>query len=327
MKIQQLSPSHAKEICSNFGIGTYQANTLVGEGVLNCNYILETDKGKYFVKSVRQKAKEKIPTIHAIEAWMKENGIPAVAMLDNPGGAFSIEMDDCMYTLYPFVESDNKENYSDADYFTIGSTLAAIHKVGQRVPPVSPRKMPIPEKEKHVSRLTDYKKTILNKEQDNVDEMFLEYIDLKLRTLSEIQAPSIESDTVTHGDYHPGNLLFSGKEIVGICDWEKVEYAPRSYELIRSLLYSCLDVSPKSSLPIKTIQAFLKGYLSSYPMDVSEIKKALELRFYRMVLSVWLEDMYYKQGTDRANHFVKSEMRNIKLFSEGDIAERILALV
>ncbi len=53
-----IPPAKIQKICSEYGIGDYISIEKVLEGVLNRNYILTATARKYFVKSVREKAKD-----------------------------------------------------------------------------------------------------------------------------------------------------------------------------------------------------------------------------------------------------------------------------
>ena len=136
------------------------------------------------------------------------------------------------------------------------------------------------------------------------------------------------NDTLIHGDYHPGNLLIDKitGEIVGVCDWEKVEFGSRSYELARSLLYTCFDGDYKEEKSLADSKLFLEGYLSVFPMSVDEIMDGLNMRIYRMALSSWIEEKYYKNHDSRANHLIRHEVNIIDYAVNGGLLEQIKSI-
>ena len=60
-----------KIICDEYVIGEYISISKVELGKMNDNYVLETTKGKYFVKSIRDAAKDKVESIYSVELLMK----------------------------------------------------------------------------------------------------------------------------------------------------------------------------------------------------------------------------------------------------------------
>lgn len=321
-----------QKICSEYGIGNYISTEKATGGLLNDNYILTTNTGKYFIKSVREGAKNKLKIIYEAETLMKSRGIPAISMLITKSGGIFVSDDTEVYTLYLFIESDKKNDYSRDDYRSMGKMLAKIHIAGSADIPdlLKSKEFKRPSSEIILNRLKSYRDKIDKKnERNSADKLFLEYINFKLAAIKKIKEVNLPNDTLIHGDYHPGNLLFdktTGK-IIGVCDWEKVEFAPRSYELARSLLYTCFNNKHKKIEALADSKSFLEGYLSAFPMSVDEIMNGLNMRIYRMALSSWMEEKYYKNNDDRANHLIEHEMNIIDSALNGELFGQIKNIV
>lgn len=320
------------KICSEYGIGEHISVNKIPQGVLNDNYVLETTAGKYFIKSIREKAKEKLKTIYGVESFMKNRGIPAVAMLKNKSGEIFVAGETEVYTLYTFIEGDKSGKYSDQDYGNMGEMLGKIHLAGSggisEIPDLKQFKRPADEV--ILERLKGHRDYITGKNnQDNIDKQFLDSIDFKLSTAQKVKPNDLPNDTLIHGDYHPDNLLINKetREIIGVCDWEKSEFGPRAYELARSLLYSCFEEEYKLDQGLNNAELFLRGYLSVYPMDIEEIMDGLKMRVHRMALSAWLEEKYYKEHDSRANRLVKHEMNLVDDAVNGKLMEKIREII
>ncbi len=323
-----MNSEHLNRLCADFKLETIESVTEVTEGILNKNYILQTNRGKYFIKEVRAKSKEMLPVTAQIEELMVERGIPAVCMLASVAGRKFVEYDGTAYSLYPFIESDRSHNYSLGDYRNMGVMLGKIHLAGnQNIPELlTPNKFREKSKEDEFRKIEEFKARILSKEKiDSIDKEFLEYIQLKLDLIPSLDMnPVLPSDTLTHGDYQAGNLLIHTKsrEIIGVCDWEKAEMAPRAYELGRAILYISFTGDYTEEQGIASAKEIITGYNSVYPIAKEEFQAGLEIRLRRMVLTTWLEDHYYNLSDSRGNHFVSHETKLIRDFIQNGLKDR-----
>ena len=304
--------THFKKVCADFSLGEVGSVIELDEGVLNKNFLLTTSKGKYFIKSVREKRKAEIPYIYGVETFMARNGIPAIPMLRNTSGSLWTQCESDTYTVYPFLESDRTHIYSDADYRSMGEMLARIHKAGSTaIPPLLASKE-FTEKnlDAALTKLQHYRNTILAKtDQDDTDALFLSFIDLKLSLITTLEDIQLPNDTLTHGDYHERNLLInSAREIVGICDWEKAQMAPRSHEFVRAFQYICINREEGLEKSLRKGDRFTEGYQSIYPISNEEIEAGRALRFRKLATSFWIEEQYYDRKDTRSNIFIENEM-------------------
>lgn len=286
-------------IAKEYDLGEVVSFEENNEGVLNKNYNLNTSKGKYFVKGFRDKAKSKIEYIAEVEKIMHENDIPAVGMLRTKFGDNYLCVDNDLFVVYPFIDSDRSHAYNSEDYAKIGRMLARIHEVSSVIDVQTFRTNELKSHINHDKKRESMKKyydLIKSKSDKNeVDRKFLEYIELKFDVIST----SREIDPLTnthllHGDYHVGNLLISkeGREIVGIIDWEKSEVGPRAYELARSLLYTAYDLHSIESDIENIWREMLGGYCDVSEISDMELQKGLSQRIERHVYSTWIEEAY-----------------------------------
>jgi Ser/Thr protein kinase RdoA (MazF antagonist) len=316
-----------QKICTGYCVGDYLSIEKDMEGVLNVNYILNTTQGKYFIKSIREKAKNKLDMIYGVESFMKEEGIPAITMLKTKADSIFISEDSEIYTLYSFIENVRKSTYSESEYFSIGEMLGKIHKIGKGSIPASIqlKQFNKPSNEVVEEKLLKYKNDILNKDiQDGIDKLFLKYINFKLNIISKIDKVILPNDTLTHGDYHTGNILMDENGIIiGICDWEKTEYAPRAYELARSLIYNCYREGYVLETALAQSKSFMDGYLSQVSMDKKGIMEGCKMRVYHTALSTWIEEKYYERNDDRANKFIQQEIDMLDSIVNKNLLEKI----
>ena len=307
-----MNHEHLKALCEDFSLGHPSELAEIDEGVLNQNFLLITSSGKYFIKSVREKRKQALPYIAEVETFMYGRGIPAVQMMKNTQGEVWSAFGSYVYTVYPFIESDRSHKYSAEDYRTMGEMLGNIHRAGSFEIPAYLQSSQLSEKSLDLvlAKLHGYQEMILHKpERDTVDEEFLSYIALKLSLIPTLEDIQIENDTLAHGDYHERNLLIDeNRQIVGVCDWEKAQMAPRSHELVRAIHYVCLEREATAEQNSIRKSAFMEGYNSVYPISDEELELGEKQRFRKLVMSFWIEEQYYERNDSRSNKFIKNEM-------------------
>lgn len=303
------------EILNRYDLGDLLSSETIKEGVLNENRIVHTTKGIFFLKYCKNKTPEQVQYIWQAERFMEEMGIPALKAI------FTDEQNSLM--VYTFIESDRSHAYNLKDYFIMGQMLGRIHLISQN------SEIPAYLKENYykestdrlsaVERMKDHLDRIKQKEIiDDIDKLFLSYIEKKIMYANKFANAVLPvNDTLIHGDFHPGNLLIDRitRDVIGVCDWEKAQYAPRSYDLARSYLYigfgtntddteECLEIS----------NSFLEGYRSVIEITDDEFKKGLLLKLRHNVYTSWIEDKYYLDGDSRANKFLKNSMLTLDYF-------------
>lgn len=303
------------KILSKYNLGDLLSSQRVVEGVLNENHIIYTTKGVFFLKYCKNKKPEQIKYIWEVEKFIKKFSIPALEAV------FIDEESGCM--IYTFVESDRSHSYNLKDYYVMGQMLGRIHLISQNV--VIPHYL----KENYykesidrtlaMKRIKEHANRIMQKKIiDDIDKLFLDYIEKKIMYSNKFDNLTLPAnDTLIHGDFHPGNLLIdkSNRDVIGVCDWEKAQYAPRSYDLARSYLYIGFGTNTDDTKECLEISgSFLEGYQSVFQISDDEFKKGLLLRLHHNVFTSWIEDKYYLDGDSRANKFLGNSMLTLDYF-------------
>lgn len=74
---------------------------------------------------------------------------------------------------------------------------------------------------------------------------------------------------IVHGDWHPGNMIFSGTEIVSICDFDNCRVGSRDRELAQALVYLSMKRAEGDQIPrepdVNRMASAWKGYCEAAP--------------------------------------------------------------
>ena len=73
-------------------------------------------------------------------------------------------------------------------------------------------------------------------------------------------------ESLLHGDYWPGNILWDGSELVAVIDWEDAAIGSSISDL--AMCRAELDVQ----FGDQAVQSFTKSYLAAHPVDVSDLR-------------------------------------------------------
>lgn len=307
------------KICVKNQLGDLLSFEGVKEGVLNENHEFTTTKGKFFLKDYLKKSVSQMKYIHSIEEFMKKSDLPAVTA--------TLVSEEDHYMIYPFVESDREHSYNMDDYYRMGQMLGRIHNVSfNKEIPQNFKQFSHTEKDTNhiLEKIKEYKKLIENKEaKDDIDHLFLTYIEKKLALADDfMNMDALANNTIIHGDYHAGNLMINqdSREIIGVCDWEKAEYAPREYEIARSYLYTGFGTDVDDPALCKEIsESFLQGYRSIIPLSDEDFEKGIRIRLKSYVFNYWMEDKFYTDKDPRANKFINNVIRVLDSFCTNKI--------
>ncbi|MBW2072968.1 MAG: phosphotransferase [Deltaproteobacteria bacterium] len=91
-----------------------------------------------------------------------------------------------------------------------------------------------------------------------------------------------------HGDYHPGNLKFSGRAITGLFDFDWAEMDARCFDVGLALMYFCCswELNSNGDLLVDKIQTFMQSYQESAqdigqlgPLSIAELQHLPKMIF------------------------------------------------
>ncbi len=307
-------------IVKNNNIGEIKEINEINEGVINDNFIVKTNKGKFFIKKYSDDlADSKIEYIKEIENFMSNNDIPAIKSIINDK--------EHKISIYPFIESNRSHDYNEKDYFLIGQMLAKIHKASFNIDlPKELKQFGFENKstENNSSKTTKYIEDINSKHSlSEIDLIYKEYLEKKLNYSKKFEyKQEIQNDVIIHGDYHPANLFFNKDktEIVGICDWEKAGYAPRTYDFAKSYLNLSFGSGEENIDICLDIKRYLtEGYRTILELSDEDINNGIKLRIKDYLFDSSLEDRYFINNDNRSNKFVKNWIRILDFFCQDNL--------
>jgi len=219
-----------------------------GYGELEHVFLVQSEKGKYFLKKpwYRNK-KELIDWEASLLSTLKSRGIPVASVIKNLNGENATVINGQLFVLYEFVEGEDLDVAEGDQLKTAGRLLAAIHNATENVTfsgrPYSVDELPpfigVTSFEPKLKRLEEIEAEISQRgpPYTQVEQFFRnrfpqlqDHIQkIRSRLTPEILAKLPKVNAV-HGDYHQWNVKFKGSQIVGIFDFEYAHPDARIYD-------------------------------------------------------------------------------------------------
>lgn len=298
----------------------------VKEGYISVNSILIDDGKKYFLKQYGFDDIERIDNIHKVEDIFFKKDIPIVMPYECKDGSKVFTFKEKYYTLYPFVYGRmlRRENLSNQAISSLGNILGRIHLVSKDgYPSTVFRSKKYWDMEEFVKEAERILLQIQNmKEKSDIDMKFAIYLEKKINMAKEndlrFENFNIKNDHLIHGDYHEKNVFFDNDvdEIKYVFDLDNTTIAPRSYELVRALDLTCLNLGYDDECR-SNAKVFLDSYRNVYDISKEELMDGFKVYFLKKVHSLWIATEHYVNNSTRVDCFLDNEISMLDFYSKG----------
>ena len=316
-----------------WGIGEILDAEKVTQGVLSTNWFVTGETGRYFLKRYRFDDAERIAEIHATKQHFASAGIPIILPRATNEGRTFYSDEHGYFALFPFVDARQiaYTELSTEAITSMGTMLARLHLAGRGTPVVI-TKSTFRTWDTEDSRIETYiKKCAAITDPTPFDQLALKGLQRKQELIAQNPASfsslGLSSDHLIHGDFLDHNLFFdSNDHISHVFDVEKTQYAPRAYEVVRTVLLSVLH-EDYSAQGIHRGRIFLDAYRAAHPLSDEEFRTALELYFLKLIRNIWIHKECYDLDNQRPQHFLPIEMERMEYLAEhrDELARKLTA--
>lgn len=308
-------PAH--RLCAQFNLGEFVRVDPAG-GTRNRNYILHTDRGRWFVREryAGYCEPERIRFDHECARYLADRGALVVPPRSTTDGDTCWRDGNTVWEVYPFVEGRPFRDGSREDLVALGKSLAVFHKIGSGFPlrfeKAAPRGETDPDR--LLLRLDD-----LEREDPGIGEAAAVYRDALIRAGPDLpfEVYSQLPHTLIHGDLQPANILVKDGKIAAFVDLDWCGRQTRIYDIAFVLLCCCGHDTPFDGADIWSLtqpprldcdlmRNFLRAYeVAGVPLSLQE-KSALVPQ----VILSWCEmriDGAHKVAKDKRREFLSRE--------------------
>ncbi|HEY9714692.1 MAG TPA: phosphotransferase [Chroococcales cyanobacterium] len=269
--------------------------------------------------------------------------LPIPRVHSTKAGRLYFEMGGLYWSLYDYIEADPpycwfKKDWDARTTYAAGVALSNLHLfLKESTDPAIAGTEPIcrlveesgSQLDSILPDLPDGFRRSLDRFQTTTPlPQLTDYGDILLESLDtsveRVLAQSRDGDweQLVHGDYHPGNLLFSRRQLQGIIDFEYVHFEDPLFDLGYAATMFCVERGEELSavqLDVHLLNALLTGYGIVSPSE--RINRLLPA--YMLIGSIlqlqWLMDAYGETAESHRDLFtnlIKSQVYTTKMLAE-----------
>lgn len=271
-------------VLTHYNVGVIQSAKEFSRGSRKApKLLLQTPNGQYLLKrrAIGKDDPFKVAFAHALIAHLRDRGLPLPALIGTCDDQNSmLQLNGRVYEMFEFVPG-HRYDESLEQTFEAGRVLADYHAA---VADFQSEWMP-PRGSYHDAPNTRAGLNAIPTVTSNHDSVFGHEAELlsltqRLHELYDDAAAAVEQagfaiwpNTIVHGDWHPGNMLFNEQRVCAVLDLDAARHQPRVIDLAYGMLqFSILrgtdapDAWP-DYFDESRMRRFLTGYAVEY--DVS----------------------------------------------------------
>ncbi|HTK10733.1 MAG TPA: phosphotransferase [Ktedonobacteraceae bacterium] len=288
-------------------------------GTIHQTLLLITASTAYALRAYcfSQEERYRIEYEHDLIHYAIAQSLPALAPLPLSGTEECIfSYQDHFYALFPFAPGyqSNRDRLTHAELTALGTFLGQMHHALHDYPSsrVQPHSLQV-DSTKTLAKIAHLETVIRARTP-------LQPFDLSALNCLDRQRAWIEQHTITngtldladlehqviHGDYQKTNLFFARDtmtqkiSISAIIDWDQAYYAPRAWEVVRTLHYACL-LEPVACAVV------LAAYRAIYPLSQEDLQQAAIAYSLSRAHSVWAYEEFYLEGNARVSTLIDGD--------------------
>ena len=270
----------------SFTLGKLLKFSGIPAGSVNTHYLLQTSKGKFFLKIDEVKERQEAQREIDLLLYLRARKFPCPQPLPDKQGRYLLEYEGKYVSVYPYIVGEvfSEKGLSLVQLEKAGQSLASLHVLGQTYKKGLENRF-------RFERITELYQEI----RAQLPSYFRQYIHIlddefdHQRQYTEERLPK----GVIHGDLFADNILFRGERVAAVLDFEAAGHGKFIYDLATAVNALCYV---DGNYPIERFNALLQGYQSMRTLSLGEWDAfPNELRFSALRFTVTrLKDFFLK---------------------------------
>jgi Ser/Thr protein kinase RdoA (MazF antagonist) len=283
------SSEELAQVLSHYNIGVIHQVTPLSVGNKRApKLILASDKGKFLLKR-RQHGKDdlyRVAFTHTVQTHLDARSFPVASLIETEDEKKTIlQIENHIYELFEFVTGARYNGSAEAT-IDAGCHLAKFH---QYLSDFACVWEPLKGSFHDSSIVRRHLKMVGSGKKEGADDELRKIADGLMCLYNESSTRvnqfgfDLWSQQVVHGDWHPGNMLFSEHKLVAVLDFDSAKVAPPVTDLANGMLqFSIVGDRPNPAdwpdyLDQARLVQFLQGYRQILSPDKYKLASLLDL--------------------------------------------------
>jgi homoserine kinase type II len=282
-------------VLSHYDVGVIHQVTPLSAGNRRApKMVIISEQGKFLLKR-RPKGKDdlyRVAFAHAVQTHLAKRDFPVTCLVPTCDEENTIlHMDNHIYEFFKFVTGARYDGTSEATLDT-GKQLAKLHQyLTDFACPLKPLRGSFHDStmvRRHLKTIGSEKTTRPDKKLQKTGEILMTLYNASSVRVNECGFDSW-AEQVVHGDWHPGNMLFSSHRLSAVLDFDSVKIAPTITDLANGMLqFSIVGNRPNPAdwpdyLDQAKLVQFLNGYRKVIKLNKHELGSLLDLTIETMI--------------------------------------------
>jgi len=282
-------------VLSHYEIGViHKVCSLTGGNRRAPKMVFVSEKGKFLLKR-RPRGKDdlyRVAFAHAVQGHLARRGFPVTSLVPTRHEHNTIlQLNNHIYELFEFVTGSRYDGSVEAALDT-GEQLANFHRLladfAHEWKPLRACFHDSATVRSHLRTLGSDRMAGPEKElQATVEAIMPLYND----SSSRVNQCGFDSwaQQVVHGDWHPGNMLFAGGQVVAVLDFDSIRIAPPVTDLANAMLqFSIVGGRPDPAdwpdyFDEEKMLAVLRGYRKVCELEAPKLASLVDLMIETMI--------------------------------------------
>jgi len=289
------SPEELAQALSHYDIGViHQVKPLSAGSKRAPKMVIISEQGKFLLKR-RPKGKDdlyRVAFAHAVQTHLAETNFPLAPLVATCDGKNTIlHLNNHIYELFEFVSGSRYDGTAEATTDT-GRQLANFHRYladfAEKWKPLRGSFHDSSTVRMHLKTTGTEKAAGRNKKLQRIAETLMTLYNASGIRVNELGFDSWP-EQIVHGDWHPGNMLFSNSELIAVLDFDSVKIASTVTDLANGMLqFSIVGNRPNPAdwpdyLDQAKLVQFLNGYRKVIELSENELNSLLDLMIETMI--------------------------------------------
>jgi|TARA_Y100000034_G_scaffold52609_1_gene64611 Ser/Thr protein kinase RdoA (MazF antagonist) len=224
----KLTKKEAQRIANNYRLGKIKKVIYLSEGWVNWNFKLETDNGNYVVQFVKydkwkiKKMMVQFKLLKFLGNTKKDFPYKIPVPIKNIRKNYLMKHKNKSLWVYDYIEGQTKKKLTKKEFQEIAKAMALYHKYIFHF-----KEEPLGKYSNFNWIIEKYETLSKKKIKNKLDRLFVENSDFFLSILKKLKKLDYGKMIFTHSDFNNHNILFENGKLVGILDFDNLEYAPK----------------------------------------------------------------------------------------------------